>query len=284
MSIVWRTGSDTTGEGYPGPPTGLRYRVGAAGTRVLGDGWSWGLALSGQPDASPEGWQARKNELRVSRGGVEEWWAAGPLGVQQGWTVRERPVGGLRLGFRELGSLRARVVSPARLDLGDGFSFEGLHAVDARGARLPVRFVEAAGGFAIRVDDAGAVYPVTVDPWVQSATGGLDDDNFGWSVAVSGDTIVVGGAPGIRSARWAAYVFTKPAGGWASVASSVTLSATGGIASDNFGVSVAVSGDTIVVGAPGAWTSGRGKAYVFANGATDASLAVSPAPAELRRG
>ncbi|MSO58562.1 MAG: hypothetical protein EXQ77_05945, partial [Thermoleophilia bacterium] len=102
--------------------------------------------------------------------------------------------------------------------LADGVSFEGLHAVDARGIRLPVRFVEAAGGFAIRVDDRRAVYPVTVDPWVQAGiltkTGAAASDLFGYSVAVSGDTVVVGAYaadPGGVSNAGAAYVFTSAA-------------------------------------------------------------------------
>jgi len=46
------------------------------------------------------------------------------------------------------------------------------------------------------VEDGGARYPVVVDPWIQQAeltpSDGGDYDHFGWSVAISGSTIVVG--------------------------------------------------------------------------------------------
>ncbi|MFN0010962.1 MAG: FG-GAP repeat protein, partial [Phycisphaerales bacterium] len=95
-----------------------------------------------------------------------------------------------------------------------------------------------------------------------SNTGGAD--NFGYSVAVSGDTVVVGAngedsnATGVNGDQasnsaadsGAAYVFVRPSGGstWTQQAY-LKASNTGG--ADNFGYSVAVSGDTVVVGANG---------------------------------
>jgi hypothetical protein len=84
------------------------------------------------------------------------------------------------------------------------------------------------------------------------------DDMFGWSVAISGDTLVVGaceeessasGGENDNSARYtgAAYVFTRSSGVWSQQA---YLKASNAEAWDYFGWSVALSGDTLVVGAP----------------------------------
>ena len=84
---------------------------------------------------------------------------------------------------------------------------------------------------------------------------------FGYSVAVSGDTIVVGG-PGEMSlgtgvngnqdnfgaqGSGAAYVFVRNGSTWSQEA---YFKASNADAEDQFGISVAVSGDTVVVGAP----------------------------------
>jgi putative Ig domain-containing protein/FG-GAP repeat protein len=75
---------------------------------------------------------------------------------------------------------------------------------------------------------------------------------FGRSVAVSGDTIVVGAPredyPGVAQATGAAYVFVRSGSTWSEPAQ---LTASNRDADDVFGASVAVSGDTVVVGAPG---------------------------------
>ena len=102
-----------------------------------------------------------------------------------------------------------------------------------------------------------------------SSDGGAND-GFGASVAISGDTIVIGSgghAVGQNAAQGAAYVFVKPAGGWADTSAfTAELTASDGIASDNFGSSVSISGDTIAVGAcnlSGVCSNGPGKAYIF---------------------
>jgi hypothetical protein len=102
-----------------------------------------------------------------------------------------------------------------------------------------------------------------------SASDGAASDGFGRSVAVSGDTIVVGAYQddvGANANQGSAYVFQRNQGGadqWGQVKQ---LVASDGAVDDEFGVSVAVSGDTIVVGAyfddVGA-NANQGSAYVF---------------------
>ncbi len=90
---------------------------------------------------------------------------------------------------------------------------------------------------------------------------------WGPIVAIDGDTIVLGdiyaAIDGIQ--QGAAYVFLKPPGGWASTkAFNAELTSSDGSSLDFFGESVAVSGDTIVVGAPDIQdTINSGEAYVF---------------------
>ena len=97
---------------------------------------------------------------------------------------------------------------------------------------------------------------------------------FGYSVAISGDTVVVG-APhttvGDNAWQGAAYVFTEPASGWTNMTQTAKLTASDGKTCDYFGDSVAISGNTVAVGAYSATVGGdicRGAAYVFAEPAS----------------
>ena len=95
-----------------------------------------------------------------------------------------------------------------------------------------------------------------------SATHLADGDGFGASVAISGSTIVIG-APGRDGDKGEAYVFVKPRSGWRSASENAQLLASNGAKRDQFGQSVAISGDTIVVGAPIHNNGKGGEAYVF---------------------
>ena len=124
--------------------------------------------------------------------------------------------------------------------------YTDLHVVDAAGRELPAQIEVGAGGLSIRFEDVEAAYPVTVDPlmWVQEAElPGVVNSSFGSSVAVSGDTAVVG-ADTKNSQTGVAYVFVRSGSAWSQ---QKTLDSVG----LNFGASVAMSGDTLVVGAPG---------------------------------
>jgi len=59
-----------------------------------------------------------------------------------------------------------------------------------------------------------------------------------------------------------AYVFIKPGGGWTDMTQTDKLTAGDGAANDEFGISVSVSNNTIVVGAHGDDTD-QGSAYIF---------------------
>jgi hypothetical protein len=123
--------------------------------------------------------------------------------------------------------------------------------------------------------DAGAAYVFTRSgsTWSQQAylkASNTDaGDRFGAAVAVSGDTLVVGAwkessnATGVggnqadnsASQAGAAYVFTRSGSTWSQQA---YMKASNTDAGDNFGYAVAISGDTLVVGAPGESSSATG--------------------------
>lgn len=111
------------------------------------------------------------------------------------------------------------------------------------------------------------VFTKTAADWEEVATlKGTDtvaEDGFGYAVAISGPTIVVG-AYAHDNFTGRAYVFTKTTAGWKQTAE---LLGTDTIANDEFGHSVAVWGDTIVVGTP-SYPGRAGRVYIFNRVAT----------------
>ncbi|MGO9962623.1 MAG: hypothetical protein ACLPUG_04235 [Acidimicrobiales bacterium] len=112
-------------------------------------------------------------------------------------------------------------------------------------------------------DDAGRAYVFTrtASGWMQAADlKGSYNVDFGTSVAISGTTVVVG-ATGYDGGAGRAAVFTKTRAGWKQTAE---LKGSGEVSGDFFGSSVAISGTTVVVGAPSGYPFGfAGRAYVF---------------------
>jgi FG-GAP repeat len=112
----------------------------------------------------------------------------------------------------------------------------------------------------------GAAYVFTQSgtAWPQQAelTGGdgAANDEFGWSVALSGSTAVVG-AYGHNSSTGAAYVFKQSGTAWPQQAE---LTAGDGAAGDEFGYWAGTATATALAGAP-AHNSNAGAAYVFGN-------------------
>ena len=114
--------------------------------------------------------------------------------------------------------------------------------------------------------DSGAayIYLRTRTGWIEtaklSASDAVEYAYFGFSVAISGDTAVIGTIDGNGFTPGSAYVFQRTRKGWEEVAK---LTPSDGEAGDQFGLSVAILGDTAVVG------SSSGSAYVFQGGASN---------------
>jgi FG-GAP repeat len=119
---------------------------------------------------------------------------------------------------------------------------------------------------------AGAVHVFAFDgsAWAREAklvaSDGRRDDLFGASVAIDGAVAVIGAPQNTLTGPGFAYVFRRVDGVWTQEAK--LLAALGG-ADDAFGISVAVRGDTIAVGAwnhlnnAQSFPDGEGAAYIF---------------------
>ncbi|MGA2258200.1 MAG: hypothetical protein ABSG53_26330, partial [Thermoguttaceae bacterium] len=117
-------------------------------------------------------------------------------------------------------------------------------------------FVEASTGWANTTETA-----------TLTASDGQYGAAFGSSVAISGGTIVVGApSDSHNTIVGKAYVFDKPGSGWLTSANeNAELQASNGTNSNFFGDSVAINGNTVVIGASGAAVGGnsqQGAAYL----------------------
>jgi hypothetical protein len=268
--------------------------IDARGISVAPEAGTWHLGLSVarygcsqrlQPVSrvEPEGEGNRIAYRRLDPGSgapIEEWYVNGPLGLEQGFSIDAPPCAGEGTIAIEM-ALDGLAASPrgegaAELRDGEGAAalrYTDVYARDAEGRALPARLSAEGKRLSIQVDAEGAAYPVEIDPliWTQqaklTASDGATNDALGTSVAVSGDgNTAVAGAPVFGfSKQGSAYVFVRSYGTWTQQAK---LTALDGAAADNFGVSVAISGDgsTAIIGAGGANVDGKpfqGAAYVF---------------------
>jgi trimeric autotransporter adhesin len=243
-------------------------------------GYGYGNDLVRTGQASP---QARKNRVEYTRGALTEWYINGPLGLEQGFTLAKPPANAkgqpLTVALALSGNLTAATDasgSTLTLKQRDGkaaLRVAGLLAHDATGRELQARFALRGGELLLQVDDAGAQYPLVVDPFVQqaelTALDGAANDHFGYSVAISGDgSTALVGAPyhtvSGNSNQGVVYAFTFSAGSWTQ---QPDLTASDGAFGDYFGSSVALSnnGTTALIGALGHTVNGnnQGTAYVF---------------------
>jgi hypothetical protein len=179
----------------------------------------------------------------------------------------------------------------AKLVAGDGAAndnFGGAVAIDGDTLVAGASRSDVSGG-----TDAGAAYVFVRSgtTWSQQAKLTASDrvgfDNFGSAVAIDGDTAAVG-APADNNEggddAGSAYVFVRSGASWTEQAK---LVASDGAAAVYFGALLALSGDTLLVGAPLATHSGAtqaGAAYAFtrpvgASTWTESAKLVRTAPA-----
>ena len=279
--------------------------------RPASGAWAWGLQLESygfdqdqRVVFEPARVFADGNRLTYEWGtGLQEWYINDSRGLEHGYTLAQRPdsdcgTGPLILELAVQGPWDC-AVSRSGTDVtfthqsGIGaVDYAGLYAFDAMGRELAAWFEWEHDRLNLHVDESLATYPITIDPVAQQlyikASNTEEFDLFGYSVAISGDTMVMGainedsasnvinGDQSDNSApdAGAAYVFVRQGGAWVQEA---YLKASNAEAGDNFGHSVAISGDTIVVSAlmeasaatgvdgdasdNAAW--GAGAAYVF---------------------
>ncbi len=294
---VYGAVQDLSGEqeySFDNPVHSLGAKLGPGGVSISSDDeieWTWnigfeeygrGTSFNTVPDPSITATGSRV-EYQYPEG-ITEWYVNGPLGLQQGFTFESNPSpsdeGPLVVGLTVSGDVTVEVNkygTSAVLSNQESLSslrYGGLYAYDANGAELGARLQATANGLSIMVDDEGAEYPITIDPFLEKAhvIGYADDPRreFGISVSVSGDTVAVGApyASG-RDSHGAVYLFSASEDETPTVDDRIVLSSPRSVEGDGFGYSVSISGETIVVGAP--WERDEelhdwrrfGAAYVF---------------------
>jgi len=216
--------------------------------------------------------------VAYTHGDVTEWYLRQGGAVEQGITLAAPPVGDGPLALTiaapdviplvDANGGGATLILPRSSGKSDQWRYDGLQVTDATGHVLPSHLASAAGGVGIVVDDAEAVYPVTVDPFMQRQTLSVNGTAyFGGAVSLSADgSTALVGANGTGGG--AAYVFTRGAGGFTQFGPTLVVTGAG-----TFGISVSLSGDgnTALVGAIGT-NSYAGMAYVYASGASGFTL------------
>jgi hypothetical protein len=206
---------------------------------------------------------ARENRVSLDRGVVTEWYAGGPLGIEQGFTLPHRPAGEAGAVTLELGlggGVQARkgpsgTVLLTRADR-PGLSYGALAVLDATGRELPASLHVRDGGLAIRFRDRGARYPVVIDPLFQqgsklTGSGITGAAAFGFEVALSadGNTALVG-APLDNNAAGGAWVFTRSGATWTQQGSKLLGTARVGDGFLGWSVALSADGNTALVGGP----------------------------------
>src|SRR6056297_3559346 len=188
-------GSTTLESTYPARPFSIAMRLASVG-------YGEGMTLNDPPQ-----------RIESNRSGVEfawtetlrEWWKNSPVGLEQWFEVSEPPgvqTGDqpLQLGFTLKTSLEASIEDNALVlsaaDPGLKVRYTRLKVWDSTGRILPARMELNGHILSLNVEDYGAIYPVTIDPTFEQiayvkASNTRAFENFGETVAVSGDTVIV---------------------------------------------------------------------------------------------
>ena len=274
-----------------------------------GGAWNWGLELRafgrvGRMTSleKPRGVQAAGTRVRYDWSpNLHEWFDNQAAGIEHGLDLARRPGGRrptgdpLRFVWEIEGGLAARVDPAGRAvsfvdEQGQSrLEYRKLLVTDADGIELEASYTARNGQLVLSILDEDARYPIHVDPIAQQAylkaSNAESSDFFGFSVAIDGNTAVVGaigeasavggvgGDPtnNTRGFAGAAYVFVRSGSTWVEEA---YLKASSPDASDFFGNAVAIDGDLIVVGAPGEDGSSSGVGGdPTTNGSTDSGAA-----------
>jgi len=260
--------------------------------------WQWGLRLRGYGYAGHEQALLQPHQVNVTANQLRYQWDGALVeqydhtanGLKQTWTLRQRPPGdateqSLQLQLQLSGNLAAQLNGAAGLTLQNEqgqvqLYYGGLYVHDARGQTMAAHFQLTQTGLTVVVAEEEATYPLTIDPLAQQAylkASNTDaGDEFGMSVALSGNTAIVGAwkedsnASGVNGNQadnsladaGAAYIFVRNGTTWTQQA---YLKASNPQAGANFGYSVAVLGDTALIGAHNESNVAgySGAAYVF---------------------
>jgi hypothetical protein len=197
--------------------SGVSISSGHAKLGLRLEGVGFGSTLAAVRSGTPT---AHGNRVSyVSGAGVTQWYANGPLGLEQGFTVSRAPA---HQGAAALLTANQNQGAAAPLTLAIGLSgntkasvgpnagtitltkagthalrYTNLSATDARGRALHSWLSLRGGRILLHVDARGANYPLRIDPLLQGevlTNGGPNPEDFAYTVALSahGGTALVG--------------------------------------------------------------------------------------------
>jgi hypothetical protein len=213
---------------------------------------------------------------------LSEWYANGPLGVEQGFSVPRAPAGGhagpLTLAMAFSGVAHASLAANGASVLfshrgGPSLRYGGLAASDGRGRALPSWLELHGRQVLLRVDVRGARYPLRIDPVLQpgkleqqaklTGTGESGGAQLGFSVALSasGNTAIVGG-PEDGGGAGAAWVFTRTGSTWTQQGEKLRGGEESGNGHFASAVRLSSDGNTALIGGANDG-GGAGAAWVF---------------------
>jgi hypothetical protein len=151
---------------------GVSIRSGALTVGLQLRGYGYGERVRALAAVAPT---ADENRVLYRHGSVSEWYANGPLGLEQGFSLTARPAGRgagpLTLALVLSGNARG-VLARGRGGVtfsrdGSSLSYRGLVVTDASGRTLPAWPTLRGRELLLRVNDARARYPLRVDPFIQ---------------------------------------------------------------------------------------------------------------------
>lgn len=240
-------------------------RTGAWKARVSVSAMGSEKVVTAVPEQVEPGVEAGR--VSYQRGSLVEWYENKPAGIEHGVTVRSRPsfltdddtsrlrvdmqVNGLS-SSRDGGSILFENAQKQRV-----MRYDGLKVWDAAGRQLAAEMSPTKDGVSILVADAGAAYPVVIDPLFTSLETklsraelecGRPGDYYGHAVDIVGDLALVG-SPGDDNLRGTdaggAYLFQRSGTNWSLV---TKLKAADGSSGDRLGGSVSIGSGFVLVG------------------------------------
>ncbi len=252
--------------------SGVSVSSGRARLGMRLEGVGFGSRLEPVSSSAPT---ADGNRVSYRGAAVTQWYANGPLGLEQGFTVSRPPAhqaagATLTLAVALSGNTKAILghnAGTVNLTRADRrvLRYGNLSATDAHGRALHSWLSLQGGRILLHVDARGARYPLRIDPLLQgevlTGTGPYPED-FAYAVALSanGSTALVGDSLDEGAYHGAAFVFVRSGNTWTQQGPKLT-----GAPEGFFGLAVALSanGNTALVTDPTDQGPEPSRVYVF---------------------